>query len=317
VEQGSGIFEARRRERVLLTVTFIVATLGVCAYLILFADRALIDGGDAYNGVVPFHYIGAHATAALEFFWTDDLGLGYPLMNELTFQQLNPLNALYLVLDPLMAFHVQIVIWLGLALASSWFLLPRIFHELGELERAIYLCILVTATPFTHALGYQIIFSSSFAILPFVWLQTRAIFTAGRPSSAFLFFAGCLLLINTQYNFTLVPNLFMVGLIACYEFSILRSKSRRAALKLVSLLALLAGFGIFYIPDALEILRLSNRSADLAHLTLRSEGARSLGRHFSVVSIGHTVATLINFKVGGDVAAVFVGDCDTRTPPTP
>src|SRR6266478_6097362 len=76
---------------------------------LFFPVAPLVDSGDGFNAILPLQVIGIREAVHGNFFWTDQLGLGYPLLDELNFQQLNPFNLLYFVLDPIRAFHVQVV----------------------------------------------------------------------------------------------------------------------------------------------------------------------------------------------------------------
>ena len=114
-----------------LTILFMVFVLLTSMDLVLSAKAPLLDGGDGFNAILPFQFIGIHELTHLNFFWTDRLGLGYPLLNELNFQIFNPLNSLYLFLEPITAYHIQMIAWIALIFLSSWLCFPRIFPNLS------------------------------------------------------------------------------------------------------------------------------------------------------------------------------------------
>jgi len=237
-----------------------------------FAPKPLLDMGDGLNAILPLQVIGVRETLRGNFCWTDELGLGYPLMNELNFQQANPFNLLYLALDPIRAFHVQVVAWIVLLALSAWLCLRRLFPRFGALEWAIYLALVMNSPAFQDALCYQVIFLSSFAILPFAWLQVRKVYARCRPLDVIFLALAIVLLVHSQYNFTFVPNLFVLGLIVAIELWEAGARQRRNQAIFAILTALIAGFAFFHLFDILEILRLSNRK-DLSHLKLGSTGS--------------------------------------------
>ncbi len=247
-----------------LTKIFLVILVVFSTARVFFASRPLVDGGDGFKAIMPLQVIGIREAVHGNFWWTDDLGLGYPLLNELDFQQLNPLNLLYLVIDPLRAFHVQVVVWIALLALSAWVYLRRIFPTFGELECTLYLALVLGGTCFRYAMAYQVVFLSSFAILPFAWFQIRKIFAQCRPLDLALLAGATLLLVHSQYNFTLVPNFLVLGLMTLYEFSRSEADRRRKRAVFVTLSLLFGGFLIFHVFDILEIHRLSNRKEDLS-----------------------------------------------------
>jgi hypothetical protein len=217
-------------------------------------------GFDVINSFIPFQNVGIDEVLSGNVTWTNKIGLGYPIVGDLEFQQFSVFSFLQLVTSPLIAYHLKTCLLLLIVVFNVVFVLPRVLN-VSIIESIAPLMILMVffMNNIDLMVQYNMVFVSSLSFLPILAYSIKKYLLTPRLWS-YLIANFCVIeLLWSQYNFTAPFNL--VSIMAIYvAISVdLWLKKKLVISRFVVLVLPVVAVCVYVVPQAYILTTFSNK----------------------------------------------------------